>query len=100
LLPEMQFADCSNTQGNERKSEESLLAAGAQGDLLFGAVPKKIGFFANPKCTWFSPERKREGGGLGVLPWVNLHPHWYLHLLLAKLNPRNARFGLRDSDLV
>jgi hypothetical protein len=31
--------------------------------LLFGAVPKKIGFFANPKCTWFSPERKREGGG-------------------------------------
>jgi hypothetical protein len=59
----MQFADCSNTQRNGRKSEESLLAAGAQGDLLFGAVPKKIGFFANPKCTWFSPERKREGGG-------------------------------------
>jgi hypothetical protein len=59
----MQFADCSHTQGNERRSEEGILAAGAQGDLLFGAVQKKLGFFGNPKCTWFSPERKKEGGG-------------------------------------
>jgi hypothetical protein len=71
----MQFADCSNTQVNERRSEEALLGAGAQGDLLFGAVQIKLGFFENPKCTWFSPERKMEGGGLGVLQWVN----WYLH---------------------
>jgi hypothetical protein len=58
----MQFADC-NTQRNERRSGDALLAAGAQGDLLFGADQKKLGFFGNPKCKWFSPERKREGGG-------------------------------------
>ncbi len=110
LRPEMQFADCSNTQGNERRSEEAHLAAGAQEDLLFGAVQKKLGFFENPKCTWFSPGRKREGGGLGVLPWVNqarvnLHPHWYLHqfewgLFVTILSSENVRFGLRDPDLV
>jgi hypothetical protein len=31
------------------------------------------------------------------MPWVNQHPHWYLHLLesglvVARLNPINVRF--------
>jgi hypothetical protein len=58
-------AICRLQQYARKRTEErgGLLAAGAQEDLLFGAVQKKLGFFGNPKCTWFSAERKREGGG-------------------------------------